>query len=279
MELKFIVDIDDIKIKDFLVLKGMSRNMRRKARVKENLFVNGLNVKNYHVLHIGDELVIKTVEKRNPNILFNETQLDILYEDDYLLVVNKIAGIASQPSRKHPRDNLISMINHYYQNNNINSNFHLVNRLDFKTTGIVIVAKSGFIHHAMSQNILTKQYLCIIKGHLKEKSGTIDVPIRRVVEGDIRRGVFEDGQRSITKYNVLKEFADSSLVEVSLITGRTHQIRVHFSYLGHPLVGENLYDNDQGELKLHCSLMEFIHPISKEIITIEQEPKWEEINA
>lgn len=279
MELKFVVDIDDIKIKDFLELKGISRNMRSKVRVKENLFVNGNNVKNYYVLHLGDELVIKTIDKRNPNILNNETKLEILFEDDYLLIVNKMAGIASQPSRKHPTDNLISMVNYYYQVNNIENNIHLVNRLDFKTTGIVIIAKSGFIHHWMSQNILKKQYLCVVKGHLIPQMDTIDVPIRRIVEGDIRRGVFEDGQRSITNYKVLKEFTHTSLVEVVLITGRTHQIRVHFSYLGHPLVGENLYDNDEGELKLHCSLMKFIHPITKQFIIIEKKPNWEEINA
>ena len=279
MEMKFNVDIDNIKIKDFLELKGCSRNFRRQVRVKDNLFVNGEKVKNYFILKIGDELVIKVDEERNSEIIVNATPLDILFEDEYLLIVNKPSGISSQPSRKHPDDNLISMIHHYYLENNITTNVHLVNRLDFLTTGIVIVAKAGFIHHALSSQVMTKKYLCYITGTLEEKQGTIDLPIRRIAPLDIRRGVTPDGQRAITHYQVLKEYEDKSLVEVQLETGRTHQIRVHFSYLGHPLVGENLYSNGTGGLMLHCYLMKFIHPISKEPIEIIKHPDWEELDA
>ena len=279
MELKFVVDVENIKIKDFLKLKGCSRNMRKSVRVKDNLFVNGEKVKNYYELSVGDILVIKLEEQLNVNFLPNETKLDILYEDEYLLIVNKIAGVSSQPSRKHPFDNLISMVTNYYIQKGIEANVHVVNRLDYLTTGIVIIAKAGFIHYEMSKEILDKKYLCVVNGYLEQKEGTIDLPIRRIIPNDIRRGIFSDGQKAITNYKVIKEANNKSLLEVCLQTGRTHQIRVHFSHLGHPLVGENLYSDESGKLMLHCYLMRFKHPISKEVMEIKNYPDWEEVKC
>lgn len=277
MELKFIIDEENIKIKDFLELKGCSRKFRRQVRIKDNIYLNGEKVKNYYPVKIGDVLIIKLDEVRNPNFLENSENLDILYEDEYILAVNKRAGISIQPSRKHPDDNLISMIHSYYLNKSIVSNIHIVNRLDYLTTGIVIVAKSGFIHNMLTKSKIQKKYLCIANGIFEDKIGTIDLPIKRLDPIDIRRCVHIDGQRSITHYRVLKELNNKSLVEVNLETGRTHQIRIHFSHIGHSLVGENLYSDETGPLMLHCYSMGFIHPITKLELVISKYPNWEEI--
>lgn len=276
MELKFIIDEDNIIIKDYLKLLGYSRNFLRKVRVNNCVYVNGELAKNYFTLHKGDELVIKLNEELNEEFVPNTMELDVLYEDNYLLIVNKPVGLASQPSRKHFVDNLISVVTNYYQKKNIKANIHLVNRLDYATSGIVVIAKAGLIHHQLSQGDFTKKYLCLVEGKFAEKEGTIDLPIRRVVDNDIRRWVFPDGKPSLTTYKVIKEFDNCSLLEVEIKTGRTHQIRVHMAYINHPLVGDVLYGHGGEFLYLHCYHLEFIHPIIKEKMNIINYPIWYE---
>lgn len=279
MELKYIIECDKILIKDFLELQGFSRRFRRKVRTNDWLFVNGKSAKNYYSLKKGDELVIKIKESLNDEFPINKTPLDVLYEDRYLLIVNKPLGISSQPSRKHFNDNLISMIKNYYLENKIESNIHLVNRLDFSTSGIMIVAKSGLIHQQLSKVEITKKYLCVVQGILENKEGKIELPIKRINLYDIRRWVSDDGKPSLTYYQVLKENDYKSVVEVRLGTGRTHQIRVHFAYLNHPLIGDKLYGDGGNFLYLHCYLIEFVHPITDEKVKVLNYPKWyEEVN-
>lgn len=281
MDIKYIVDLDNLMVKEYLDIKGVSRNLKKKARVNNLIYVNGVNVKNYDIVHLGDELVIKIDEKLNPNFVINESELDVLYEDDYLLIVNKPSGVASQPSQKHQFDNLISMVTNYFIKKNISSNIHIVTRLDYSTSGIVIIAKSGFVHFEMSKIDILKKYLCLIVGSMSEVEGSIRLPIRRCVEHNIKRWVYEDGKMAITHYKVLREYENSSLIDVTLETGRTHQIRVHFAYLSHPLIGDKLYGDSDGDLMLHCYHIKFIHPITNEIVEIKRFPIWlkEDIHA
>lgn len=274
MDRKFIVDTDNIKVKEFLKNQGFSRTMLRKVRVQNAIYVNGINVKNHTLVNKGDELIVKFNEELNDDFQVNPLKLDILYEDEYLLIVNKPQGLSSQPSRKHQFDNLISVIKNYYLQKNITTNIHLVNRLDYSTTGIVVVAKIGFLHYEMSKIEIIKEYLCIVHGIMEEKAGTIRLPIKRIEEYNIRRCVSEDGQMSVTHYQVLQEFNNQSLLRIRLETGRTHQIRVHMSYLNHPLVGDDLYGFGGDELKLHCFHIQFNHPITHEVIDITNYPKW-----
>jgi 23S rRNA pseudouridine1911/1915/1917 synthase len=274
MEMKYIVDLDNVQVKKFLEHIGCSRTLLRKVRVNNSIFVNGINVKNYDYVNKGDELIIKFNEELNPEFEVNEMDLDILYEDEYLLIVNKPDGLASQPSRKHQNDNLISVVKNYYLKSNIDSNIHLVNRLDYSTTGIVIIAKLGFVHFEMTKIDILKKYLCVVEGEMDEKEGSIRLPIKRMIAHDIRRCVAEDGQASVTHYKVLKEEDNRSLLEVTLETGRTHQIRVHMSHLGHPLIGDSLYGQEGEFLMLHCFQIKFIHPLTKELIDIINYPFW-----
>ena len=189
-----------------------------------------------------------------------EIEIEILYEDDYILVVNKPNGISSQPSRKHQTDNLISCIKSYFIKNNIQSNIHLVNRLDFSTSGLMIIAKDGVTHFEFSKINILKKYVCEIEGHINPDNGVINLPIDRYEAPSIKRYVSENGKPSITYYNVIKKKNNTDIVDVTLGTGRTHQIRVHFSHLGHPLIGDELYGKKDEFLKLHCYCLSFNHP-------------------
>lgn len=275
MVLKYIIEEEKILVKEFLDLKGLSRNLKKKARVEDVIYINKEKAKNYYELHKGDLLELVFSEQMNDDIEVNlDIKLDILYEDEYIMVIDKIRGISSQPSRKHQTDNVISCLKYYFQKNNINSNVHLVNRLDFSTTGLMIVAKDGITHFEFSKINIIKKYLCEVKGHMENKFGTINFPIDRYPAPSIKRFVSEDGKESITHYNVLQSNNDSDLIEVTLETGRTHQIRVHFSYLNHPLIGDELYGEKDEYLKLHCYYLCFNHPWTNKKIEIKNYPDW-----
>lgn len=274
MILKYKIEEDNILVKEYLEKIDLSRNIRKKARIQNIIYINGVIGKNYYPLHTGDILELRFEEQANENIVSNVSELDIKYEDEYILIINKPRGISSQPSRKHVTDNVISMVKHYFEENNINTNVHLVNRLDFQTSGLMIIAKDGVTHFAFSKVDIKKLYLCEIVGHIEPESGVIDLPIAREEAPSIKRYVSENGKRSITKYRVIKKLDNKDLVEVLLETGRTHQIRVHFSYLNHPLVGDELYGTKDKYLKLHCFSLSFIHPWKNKKIEIVDYPSW-----
>lgn len=274
MEIKYIVDVDEAIIKEYLKDKGCSRNLRKYVRLHPCLYVNGQLAKNHYRVIRGDIIQIQLHEVINETIHAHEMPLDVLYEDDYFLIFNKQQPLAAHPSKKHPLDNINSVVKDYFQSHHIEANVHIVNRLDYMTTGIIIIAKSGFIHHAMSQTTIQKNYLCYIEGHIQPSSGTIDLPIRRSNETTILRGVYEDGQKAITHYQTLRKESNRSLLEIHLETGRTHQIRVHMAHMGHPLIGDALYGVPAEYLYLHCHKMEFYHPITHHIIRIIHYPSW-----
>ena len=261
MILKYIIEENEILVKEFLKKKGLSRNLRKKARINDIIYINGVKARNYFPLYKGDLLELVFTEKMNDEIESNEEiEIEILYEDDYILVVNKPSGISSQPSRKHQIDNLISCIKSYFIKNNIQSNIHLVNRLDFSTSGLMIIAKDGVTHFEFSKINILKKYVCEIEGHINPDNGVINLPIDRYEAPSIKRYVSENGKPSITYYNVIKKKNNTDIVDVTLGTGRTHQIRVHFSHLGHPLIGDELYGKKDEFLKLHCYCLSFNHP-------------------
>ena len=174
MKLKYIVEEDQILVKESLELKGLSRTIRKKARVQDNIFINGEKAKNYYELHKGDTLELDFFESPNDEIYPSDINLDIRYEDDYFIIINKERGIASQPSRKHLKDNVISGVKSHFIKNNIESNVHLVNRLDLNTSGLMIIAKDGLTHFEFSKVDIKKQYLCLVTGILDNDEGVID---------------------------------------------------------------------------------------------------------
>ncbi|MEG0995310.1 MAG: RluA family pseudouridine synthase, partial [Bacilli bacterium] len=169
---------------------------------------------------------------------------------------------------------------HHFRSNNDNSIVRLVSRLDRDTSGLIMIAKNQFSHmnlaKSMELNMIEKSYLAVVHGNLPKDSGTIDLPIGRPEDDTIRRAVLEDGQRSITHYKVLERYKDSTFVELTLETGRTHQIRVHLSHLGYPIYGDSLYcefeDTNKIERQaLHAYALSLPHPRTKEVLKFSSE--------
>lgn len=217
----------------------------------------------------GDTITINfDYEEDNSNIIPTKMNLNIIFEDDWLLVVNKPAGIAIHPSVLHYYDSLCNGIKFYFDKIGLKKKIRPVNRLDLNTSGLVVFAKCEYIQeyliNQMKNNQFKKEYLAVCNGFFDKKSGTINLPIARKENSIIERCISENGQTAITHYEVLKEFDNYSLVKCSLETGRTHQIRVHMSAIGHPLLGDSLYGSISvliNRQALHCFNLQFIHPV------------------
>ena len=265
--------VNDVLINEFqFSSRLMSKLIKNKKIYLNNSFCDTRKCINYN-----DEIVVDLSGKENnSNIVATNMDLDIIYEDDWFLVVNKQPGIAVHPSSLHYSDSLSNGIKFYFDKIGLKKKIRVVNRLDYNTSGIVVFAKCEYIHEQFSkqmmQHIFQKEYLCIINGFLDNSCGIIDLPIGRKQGSIIERCIDKNGQKSITHYEVLKTFSDYSLVKCILETGRTHQIRVHFSAIGHPLLGDTLYgiaSNLINRQALHSNKIDLIHPITKEHLSFE----------
>ena len=214
-------------------------------------------------------------EEDNSNIMPTKIDLDIVYEDKWLLVINKPAGIAIHPSILHYSDSLCNGVKFYFDSIGLKKKIRPVNRLDLNTSGLVVFAKCEYIQEClisqMTNNEFKKEYLAICEGYFEKKSDTINLPIARKENSIIERCISESGQHSITHYEVLKEFNNYSLIKCVLETGRTHQIRVHLSAIGHPLLGDSLYGSISDFIDrqaLHCYKLHFVHPVNKSLMDL-----------
>lgn len=214
--------------------------------------------------------IIFPPEKRSSWMTPIEMPLSILYEDDHVLVIDKPAGLATIPSRHHPTHTLANGIIHYYNERGLPYTVHIVTRLDRDTSGLVLIAKQRYSHAILFKDQQTdgvkREYCAIIEGILHEKKGVIDAPIARDTDSILKRKVSDYGQPAITKYMVREESPHGSFVDIELETGRTHQIRVHFKSIGHPLFGDSLYDGNMNYINrqaLHCKSLTFFHPTTR----------------
>ncbi len=265
--------INDVLINEFQFSSRLiSKSIKNKKIYLNNSFCDTRKCINYN-----DEIVVDLSGKENnSNIVATNMDLDIIYEDDWFLVVNKQPGIAVHPSSLHYSDSLSNGVKFYFNKIGLKKKIRVVNRLDYNTSGIVVFAKCEYIHEQFSkqmmQHIFKKEYLCITNGFLDNSCGIIDLPIGRKPDSIIERCIDKNGQKSITHYEVLKTFSDYSLVKCILETGRTHQIRVHFSAIGHPLLGDTLYGTASNLINrqaLHSNKIELIHPVTKEHLSFE----------
>lgn len=280
MEWKISKEHDAMLIREYLqVVKQFSRRMIIAAKSENgHILVNGEPKTVRYQLNEGDILtIVLPPERKGEDMKAEDIPLDIVFEDDDLLVLFKPAGIATMPSLNHRNGTIANGILNYYAKKNIPYTVHIVTRLDLNTSGLMLVAKHRFSHSLLSaaqiEGKIRRKYKAIIHGHLDNKAGVIHAPIEREEGSIIKRAVMETGKDAITSYKVEKELNEDTLVHVELITGRTHQIRVHFSYLGHPLVGDDLYG---GSLKkemtrqaLHCFEISFMHPFKKQVMTFQ----------
>ncbi|KAB7667568.1 RluA family pseudouridine synthase [Bacillus sp. B1-b2] len=260
-----------VTIKEFLKNHKISKSALTDIKFKGGrITVNGLEQNVKYKLNKGDHLaVIFPPEKPSEGLIPESIPLPIVYEDDFLLIVKKVPGMNTIPSREHPKGSLANALVGYYQAKRIEATIHIVTRLDRDTSGLVLIAKHRHIHHLLSGQQKTgdvkRKYLAFAEGTMKPESGTINEPIGRCVDSIIQREVREDGKNAITHYRVLTSKAAFSIVELSLETGRTHQIRVHLSHLGHPLLGDDLYGGSRKLISrqaLHCYFLSFTHPIT-----------------
>jgi 23S rRNA pseudouridine1911/1915/1917 synthase len=232
------------------------------------IYVNGEFVTVRHMLRAGERLEVHfPPEQRSAGMISEPLPLDIVYEDDYLLVVNKPPFMSTIPSREHPTGTLANALLYYYDQQQLQTTIHVVTRLDRDTSGLLLVAKHRHVHHLLSElqkrGRIKRRYEAICHGELQQDSGTIDAPIGRKSNSIIEREVREDGQKAVTHFKVLKRMKGYTHVSLQLETGRTHQIRVHMAYLGHPLVGDELYGGERGKLQrhaLHSKELSFFHP-------------------
>ena len=267
---------DGISVYNFLRAKcGVSyRLIKKLKRVPLGITANGLHIRTIDPLHGGDVVVLNVPEDENPTMPV-ELPIDIIYEDQHIAVINKPFNMPVHPAREHVADTLANAFSaHLMANGEPNAAFRVINRLDRDTSGLVLTAKNS---HAASllHGHTDKVYYAICQGTLTG-SGTIDAPIR-VMEGHgIQREVGEGGVRAITHWQAMKNFTitadngsryDLTLLEIHLETGRTHQIRVHFTSLGMPLAGDDMYGGSRDLISrqaLHCGQLDFNHPITGE---------------
>ena len=256
------------------VLKeDLSFSNRLISKVKNNILLNDKSVKTYDTAEIGDIIKVDlSFEETSDNIVPNNNiELKVLYEDEWMLIVDKSPFMPVHPSINHYEDSLSNGVKAYFLNNGINKKIRPVNRLDKNTTGIVIFAKSEYIQENLTD--YEKYYLAIVDGKTEE-SGIIDKPIARKLPSIIERTIRDDGDQAITKYKTLEFKNNMSLVACKLETGRTHQIRVHMASIGHPIIGDDLYGNSSPLINrqaLHAYKIKFIHPVFRKEMIIESE--------
>lgn len=242
------------------------------------ILVNGLTKTVRYPLEMGDVLtIVFPPELIGDNLVPEELPIHIMYEDDDVIVLNKMAGMATMPAMNFTSGTVANGLLFYYQKNNIPYTIHVVTRLDRDTSGLMLIAKHRYAHSLLAkshqQGKIHRSYKAIVEGYLESKVGEINARIARKENSIIERTVSEMGKEAITYYEVVSEYKQTSLVDIVLGTGRTHQIRVHFAHINHPLIGDHLYGKRHCQMNrhaLHCEELRFEHPLTKRMITLHQ---------
>ncbi len=270
---------EKIRIDLYLTQKEISpsRSQIRNLIAQGKIRVNNNPVKPSYILKNGDVIDLALPENKELKIKAEAIPLDIIYEDEYLVVINKPANMIVHPAGKIRSGTLVNALLYHCQDSlsGIGGVIRpgIVHRLDKNTSGLIVAAKNDFAHLDLSRQIkdhqVTKKYLALVHGSLKDDSGIIDAPIGRSLKNREKMAVTEGKSReAITHFKVLKRFSGYTLVEATLRTGRTHQIRVHLAFIGCPIVGDQLYGHRRQGLNinrqaLHSYILGFVHPASK----------------
>ena len=251
-----------------------------KLKKNKQLYLNNEAISINHKFNIEDILSINLdFYEESENIVPTKMNLNILFEDDGLLILDKPAGIPVHPSMMHYENSLSNGVKYYFNSINLKRKIRPVNRLDKNTSGILIFAKNEYIQEClvkqMKLGLFKKEYIALLEGNIKENKGTINAPIARKKDSIIEREISKDGASSVTHYELIKNYDNFCLVKFILETGRTHQIRVHSQYIGHPILGDTLYGNSSNLINrqaLHAYKINFVHPITNKKIEIISKP-------
>lgn len=250
---------------------GISNRSMLKLKTNNKLYLNGNIAKTYTPVKPNDlvEADLEFVED-NSNIVPTKMNLNIIYEDECMLVINKPAGYPVHPSMLHYTDSISNGVKYYFDTLGLNKKIRPVNRLDRDTSGLVIFAKNEYVQEnlikQMEKKAFQKEYIALCEGRFEQEKGTINAPIARKSNSIIERCVDSSGDSAITHYDVLNYNGKFSTVHLVLETGRTHQIRVHMSYIGHPILGDTLYGKSSDLIDrqaLHSCKISFIHPVTR----------------
>ena len=278
MRFEFIAD-EHVKVKTFLRKHEVSKGLLAKIKFRGgDIRVNGQSQNATYLLDIGDQVVIDIPPEEGFETLEAiDYPLDILFEDDHFLILNKPFRVASIPSVNHS-NTIANFIKGYYVKQAYeNQQVHIVTRLDRDTSGLMLFAKHGYAHARLDKQLqkksIEKRYFALVKGEgVLELEGNIIAPIARDEDSIITRRVAKGGKYAHTEYKVIASYGDIYLVDIRLHTGRTHQIRVHFSHIGFPLLGDDLYGGslERGIQRqaLHCHFLSFYHPFLEEQLEI-----------
>lgn len=278
MIIRYQIEKEGYRIKRYLEEQGISDQVFKAIRKGNGQFlVNDQIVDNHFLLHIGDQLeVVMPSSDQGENIISVLGPLDIVYEDAYLLIINKAANIACIPTKEHFNNSLANYVMSYYKRNGILANIHFVSRLDAPTSGLIMLAKNPYMTHLLQHTQIIKKYLLETTEIVTPKDGTIELGIKKCEDSVIKRTFCNDFINSKTVYRTLETINNHSIIEALLCTGKTHQLRIHFLSKNTPIVGDILYGTptNDGILHLHSYHLEFEHPVTHKNIILETYPDW-----
>lgn len=274
LDLKIDYDLSGCKIKYILRNHiGLSASIIKSLkRTEDGIILNGERVFVDRVVKFGDDLSISIHDRQSKHIVPVYIPIDILYEDDDILAVNKPHSMPTHPSQNHYEDTLANGIMYYFQNTDFT--FRAITRLDRDTSGVVIVAKNPFSAQILGEDMknkkMNKEYIAVVNGTPNPEKGRISAPIKRREKSVMLRCIAPDGKEAITDYFVEKTYNGLSFVKLHPLTGRTHQLRVHMSYIGTPIYGDDLYGAPQKNerTRLHCREVRFLHPVKRTEVVI-----------
>lgn len=285
MEIK-VMENDGIRIDKFLMDKlDVSRSKVQKLITSKKILVNGKVCRSSYVVRLDDNIKVLELEDEVMDVEAENIELDIVYEDEYLLVVNKPSGMVVHPGNGNYNHTLVNaLMYHCNELSTINGNIRpgIVHRIDADTSGLLLVAKNDMVHNDLAKQIseksVVRKYMCLVHGVINEDTATIDAPIGRDKNNRKKMCVTGDNSKdAITNIRVLERYSDATLIECRLETGRTHQIRVHMNYINHPVVNDPVYgfnrmdDKNFGQM-LHAREIGFVHPITHEFMDFQVEP-------
>jgi len=289
-----LVAENNIRIDKYLMEQlDISRSKIQRMIDSGSILVNDSTIKNSYSLKIGDNIFVDDEYSEDVDIVPENIKLDICYEDDYLLVVNKPSGMVVHPAAGNFSGTLVNGLMYHCNNNlsQINGSVRpgIVHRIDKDTSGLLVVAKNDEVHNDLAKQIAEKtvvrKYIALVHGIINEDTATIDAPIGRDINNRKKMAVTDiNSKEAVTHLKVLSRYPKSTLIECRLETGRTHQIRVHLNYIGHPIVNDPVYgykklDDESFGQMLHAKTLGFIHPITKEYLEFTSNPpqRFEEI--
>ncbi|MBQ3408081.1 MAG: RluA family pseudouridine synthase [Clostridia bacterium] len=286
-----IVDkFDNIRLDSYISAKDkdLSRATIQKLLESNNITVNDEIKKNSYKVKAGDVIKIDIPEPKESGLVAQDIPIEIVYEDSDIIVVNKPKGMVVHPANGNPDGTLVNAIMNICKGSlsGIGGEIRpgIVHRLDKNTSGLLIVAKNDNAHVKMSEQIKNREvkkiYIALVRGVISENEATINMPIARSKKDRKKMAIDKDGKEAITHFKVIRRYNNYTLLEIKIDTGRTHQIRVHMSQIGHPVVGDDVYSNGKNEFgvegqMLHAKSLDFKHPVTGKELHLEAEiPKY-----